>query len=215
MSLWQKYCKAKGAKRVIEIPNYPSKTFKHIIEPKQWKAKFNLSENDRVVLFTGGVRLREIYGIDLLLESWRTVENSDASLVLVILGDDSINYIKTRISELGLKRILLPGRGSGKDVANWINCADLCVAPRTPGFSSLYYNYKDSTKISEYAAFKKPILATCYAPSTQYLLVDANSRDFAEGIMKGIDGRIPYSKQHFWEENEPLLLKTLEDHWYS
>ena len=114
-----------------------------------------------------------------------------------------------------MKRILLPGRGSGKDVANWINCADLCVAPRTPGFSSLFYNYKDSTKISEYAAFKKPILATCYAPSKQYLLVDPKPSAFAEGILKGIDGRIALSHPHFWEENELRLIKSLEIHWFG
>ena len=209
------YCKKQGARKVLEIPNYPSINLKHSVESKEWKRKFNISADTHVVLFTGGVRLREIYGIDLLLESWRIIENYGSSDVLVILGDDSIDHIKKRVSELNLKRILLPGRVKGQDVANWINCADLCVAPRTPGFSSLYYNHKDSTKISEYAAFKKPILATCYAPSTQYLLVDSTASAFAEGILKGIEGGIPFSQPHFWEENEPLLLKSLKAHWFG
>jgi hypothetical protein len=98
-------------------------------------------------------------------------------------------------------------------VANWINGADLCVAPRTPGFSAAFYNDKDSTKISEYAAFKKPIVATCYSPSEQYLLVSPNPVEFAEGILKGIEGKINPSKPHFWEENELKLLRLLNNFW--
>jgi len=209
------YCRTIGARKILEIPNYPSINFKHTIGSKEWKKISNVPENVRIVLFTGGVRLREIYGIDLLLESWRIIEDSGSSAILVILGDDSIDYIKKTVFELNLKRVMLPGRVNSKDVANWINCADLCVAPRTPGFSSSYYNYKDSTKISEYAAFRKPIVATCYAPSKQYLLVDSNSSAFAEGIMKGLDGHISSSQPHFWEENEPLLLQSLENHWLN
>ena len=87
-----------------------------------------------------------------------------------------------------------------KNVANWINCADLCVAPSTSGFSDYFYNFKDSTKISEYAALKKPIVATCYAPSRQYLSVEASPITFAEGIMNGLDGKVGPSEAHFWDK---------------
>ena len=210
--LMAKYCLRLGAKKIIEIPNYPNSDFKPSIEPNEWKRRYGLS-NQKIVLFTGGVRLREIYGLDLLLESWQIIEKSSEDCTLVILGDESIDYITAKCRLLNLKKVVLPGIVSRINVANWIYCADLCVAPRTPGFSGSFYNSKDSTKISEYAALKKPIVATCYAPSPQYLLVEASPDTFAEGIFKGLEGKVRPSEPHFWEENEPRLLDSIESFW--
>jgi glycosyltransferase involved in cell wall biosynthesis len=207
-------CKELGAVFVQVIPNYPTRSFKPTVEPEKWKSQHDLAPEDRVVLFTGGVRLREIYGLDLLLESWKLVENFETSCVLIILGDDSTNYIKRRMQSLNIRRLLLPNRVISNDVANWISCADVCLAPRTPGFPQHFYDDKDSTKISEYAALEKPIVAAGYAPSNQYLLVDQNPEALAEGIMKGLDGKINPPQPHYWENNEQLLLKLLDDFWF-
>jgi hypothetical protein len=208
-----RYCTELGAKEVKVIPNYPTMNFKSTVESKEWKLKNSVSPTDSIVLFTGGVRVKEIYGAKLLLESWKLVENSIDFGTLVVLGDDSIDYIANLARLLKIKRILLPGRLNVASVANWINCSSVCVAPRTPGFSNLFYNHKDSTKISEYAVFKKPIVATCYAPSEQYLLVNPDPISFSEGIMKGLEGKINPSISHFWEENEPILLRSLNRFW--
>jgi glycosyltransferase involved in cell wall biosynthesis len=213
--LMAKYCTQLGAKNVKIIPNYPPRDFKSSVEPSKWKTLHNLPLNSVIVLFSGGVRLKEIYGLDLLLESWKLVENSLNAPTLVILGDERVDYIKKKAQTLAIKRLLLPGHVRVRDVANWISCADLCVAPRTPGFSDAFYNDKDSTKISEYAAFKKPIVATCYAPSDQYMLVPPNSISFSEGIIKGLSGTINPSKPHFWEENETTLLNALYNFWFD
>jgi glycosyltransferase involved in cell wall biosynthesis len=203
------YCIKLGASNVKVIPNYPSVDFKPNTSCPQWRAQYHLPTDSKVALFSGGVRLKEIYGLDLLLDSWRIIEKSDDTSYLVILGDESVNYIRRKSKLLGLKRVLLPGRVSSHNVANWINCADLCLAPRTPGFSSAYYNDKDSTKIAEYAAFQKPIVATGYASSNQYTLVNSNSPSFSEGILRGLEGKIPESKPHFWEENEEELFSGI------
>ncbi len=208
-----KYCKDIGAETVQVIPNYPSKDFIATVDPINWKKRHHLKIDDDIVLFTGGVRLREIYGLDMLLKSWKIVENSTESGKLVIIGDDSIEIIKQISHKLGIRRLILTGRRGPKDVANWINSAKLCLAPKTPGFSNAFYNDKDSTKISEYAALEKPILATEYAPSSQYLQVYPDPENFAEGVLKGLDGKIQNSKAHFWEENESLLLRSLSEFW--
>ena len=57
-----KYCSSLGAENIIEIPNYPTSDFKPSVEPNEWKINNELTDQ-KVVLFTGGVRLREIYGI--------------------------------------------------------------------------------------------------------------------------------------------------------
>jgi glycosyltransferase involved in cell wall biosynthesis len=207
------YCANLGAKNIIIVPNYPTKAFRSSVNSEKWKTLNNLSANEHVVLFSGGVRLKEIYGLNLLLESWKLVEESNDFGTLVMLGNDSIDQVKHLSHSLGIKRLLLPGRVDMGKVANWVNCADVCVAPRTPGFSDAFYNDKDSNKIAEYASFGKPIVANSYAPSKQYLLVSANPAAFSEGIMKGLEGKISPPKPHYWEENEPMLLQSLNHFW--
>ena len=212
--LMAKYCTELGAKFVIVIPNYPVKTFQSSVDASKWKMMKGLPLSDNVVLFSGGARVREIYGLDMLLKSWQIVQDLNKSANLVILGSDSIDYIRDFVKSQGLKRVILPGRVGMGDVANWINSARVCVAPRTPGFSDTFYNDQDSNKIAEYAAFKKPIVASGYAASEQYLRVPQDPESFAEGILKGLEGKIRPSICHFWDDNEPRLLKALESYWF-
>ena len=213
--LMAKYCTELGAKSVLVMPNYPAKAFQPSVDADKWKIMQGLPLSNDVVLFSGGARVREIYGLDMLLESWKVVQDFRDSATLVILGNDSIDYIKGLVKSVGLKRVVLPGRVGMGDVANWINCAKVCVAPRTPGFSDAFYNDQDSNKIAEYAAFKKPIVASGYAASEQYLRVCQDPAAFAEGIMKGLEGNIRPSMCHYWEENEPRLLQALENFWFE
>jgi glycosyltransferase involved in cell wall biosynthesis len=210
-----KYCIKLGARNVLVVPNYPLRSFRSSVQPNAWKTMHGLNENEHVILFSGGVRLREIYGLDLLLESWKRIEKCCSSSTLVILGDDSIASIKDLSRSLKISKVVLPGRVNMSEVANWINCADVCVAPRTPGFSSSLYNGQDSNKIAEYAAFAKRVVATSYAPSKQYLLVDPDPESFADGIMKGLERKIAPAKPHFWEENEKRLLQSLQHFWFG
>lgn len=209
-------CKELGAVSVKVIPNYPTKDFKPTVKPKKWKTIHGLASDGHVVLFTGSetrMRHKSIYGLDLLLESWKLVEHS-VYPCLVILGDPPNDYVQRRMRSLNIQHLLLPGRVSLCDVANWINCADVCLATRTPGFPQHFYDDKDSTKISEYVALEKPIVAAGYAPSNQYLLVDQTPEALAEGIMKGLNGRITPPKPHYWEENESFMLSWFEDFWF-
>lgn len=212
-------CEELGAATVRVVPNYPTRDFKPTLESDKWKAKNDLAPDSRTVLFTGsrtGWKLRAIYGLDLLLKSWQLVEGSlDADYVnLVILGDAPTDYIYKKTQSLKIRHLLIKGKVGTNCVANWINCADVCLAPRTPGFPQNLYNDRDSTKISEYAALGKPIVAAGYAPSSQYLLVEQTPEAMAEGIMKGLDGTINPPKAHYWEENEAFFLDLLDDFWF-
>jgi glycosyltransferase involved in cell wall biosynthesis len=209
------YCSSLGAKNVKVVPNYPGKDFKATVGPQEFRNMRKINPDAKIALFTGGVRLREIYGIDMLVETWKMIEQTEEAAYLVILGNDSIDYIKEAVKKENLKHVILPGKVSNSELANWINCADVCLAPRTLGFPSSFYNDKDSTKISEYAALKKPIVATGYAPSNQYFLTNQNFKEFGEGILKGFDGQIKTSTPHFWEENEPEFLRSLIEFWFK
>lgn len=210
-------CRELGASSLLVIPNYPTRDFKATVKPCEWKALHGLAPDCRVVLFTGSEtewRFESIYGLDLLLESWQLVERS-VGADLVILGNAPIDYVHEKMPALNIERIHLFGRVSLNGVANWISCADVCLAPRTPGFPRAFYDDKDSTKISEYAAFEKPIVAAGYAPSSQYLLVSQAPEAVAEGVMKGLDGKIDPPRPHFWEDNEPTMLRWLRDVWFG
>ena len=207
-------CRERGAISVQVVPNYPTRNFKPTVSSRKWKVIHGLDPDGQLALFTGGVWVREIYGLDMLLESWKLVENSTEA-DLVILGDLRKDYMHKMMRSLNIRRLHLTGRVGLHDVANWVNCADVCLAPRTPGFPKSFYDDKDSTKISEYAALEKPIIAAGYAPSSQYLLVDQNPKAFAEGIIKGLEGKITLPKPHYWEENEPMMLTWLEDFWFK
>lgn len=213
-------CEELGAVTVRVIPNYPTRNFQLTVEPEKWKTTHGFSNEGHIALFTGsntGWKIKSIYGLDLLLQSWKLVEHSvDAdSANLVIVGGAPVEYVHSTMQSLGIRRLVLPGKVSRGEIANWIGCADVCLAPRTPSFPKHFYDDKDSTKISEYAAFEKPIVAAGYAPSSQYLLVDQTPEALAEGILKGLNGEITPPKPHYWEENEPLMLNLLEDFWFE
>jgi glycosyltransferase involved in cell wall biosynthesis len=214
--LIEQYCQeVLGAERIFVIPNYPPSSFRPTINPITFKKTHNIPFESKIALCTLAGRLREIYGLDLLLESWKIVEDCLENVLLILIGprpDDKMKLedLKEYVSSYGIKKVRFTGWVDYKELPNWINIADVCLAPRTPGFPSQYYNDKDSTKISEYAALRKPIVATGYSPSTQYLLTEQTPKAFAEGILKAFDGKVNPAEPHFWEENEEKLFKAVE-----
>ncbi|UCE29246.1 MAG: glycosyltransferase family 4 protein [Candidatus Bathyarchaeota archaeon] len=207
-------CKQLGARRIVHLPNFPNKSFQPTIDRDTWRKDHTVPLESKVALFTAGWRLKEIYGLDLLLESWRIIEKCVENSYLVIVGprpqgEMSIAELTMEISRFQLKRVILAGWQGEASLANWIHSADVCLAPRTPGFPSKWYNDQDSTKISEYAALSKPIVATGYSPSHQYLLVRQNHEAFSEGILKAFEDKVGHAKPHFWEENEEKILRGI------
>ena len=154
--------------------------------------------------------MREIYGLEMMLESWKIVEEAQADAWLIVVGPLPSDWTAQKISALGLRRVKLVGWQNISILPNWIDASDVCLAPRTPGFPRMYYNDQDSTKIPEYAALRKPIVAAGYAPSSQYLLVECNHRAFAEGILQAFEGLVQGPTPHFWEEVEPILYQAVE-----
>ena len=206
----EEYCIDLGAGQTCVVPNYPERDFMATVNTENWREIHGIPIDSEVAIFVSGGRMREIYGLDLLLHSWKLVERYRENVMLIIIGPAPFEWLRNHARKLGLESIRPIGGQNHKDIPNWINASDVCLAPRTPGFPSEWYNDKDSTKISEYAALKKPIVAAGYLPSNQYLLVDRKPKALAEGILRAFDGKVKPAEPRFWEENEDRFLKAVK-----
>jgi len=203
------YCEEVGAHKVILCPNYPPKNFKPTTSKQAWLASSNISKNTKIALFVAGGRMLEVYGLELLLRAWSIVEKELHDICLVIIGPAPTFWIKQSVKKFGIKHLFAIGSVPYSSLPNWINVADVCLATRTPGFPIEFYNDKDSTKINEYAALSKPIVVCGYSPSPRYLLVPQTPHGLAEGILKAFAGEVKPAIPHYWEENESLIINTI------
>jgi glycosyltransferase involved in cell wall biosynthesis len=191
------------------IPNYPLKRFYVDIAKEKARAKLNLPQDKQVVLFVGGGRLREIYGIEFLFDTWRQLIRDAPDALLYMLGPvHKTGLIPETLRELRKRNIVFPGMVPHADVPIWISAADLCVSQRTPGFPIQWYNIHDSMKLSEYALFEKPIVVAGYLPSPDYISADTTIESYSKAILEGLNGEAPKPTPHTWEENLPLLRKA-------
>jgi len=209
--LMRRYCEKIGARKIIVCPNYPTRKFNPTISRKVWLARNGLAKNVRIALFVAGGRMLEVYGLELLLKAWSLVEKELPDAYLVIVGPAPTFWIKHFAKQQNIKHLHIVGSVQYDLFPNWINAADVCLAPRTPGFPTHFYDDKDSTKINEYAAMSKPIVVCGYSPSTRYLLVQQNPTEFAKGILKAFAGQVKPATPHYWEENEASICEAINE----
>jgi glycosyltransferase involved in cell wall biosynthesis len=191
------------------IPNYPPKNFYKEITLEQARYNLDLKQDSPIALFVGGARLRSIYGIDLLIDTWRKVRRKDHDSLLYILGPyEQLGFSNEMIELLSQKGIVFPGIVEHTKIPEWIAAADICLSQRTPGFPKRFYNTKDSLKLSEYAIFKKSIVTAGYGSDSEYLSAETNPESYANAIMKGFAGEAPKPTPHFWEENLSKIKKA-------
>ncbi len=116
-----------------------------------------------VVMYVGN--LEHYQGIDLLLESFRVVQEEGEAGSLVIIGGTAadIFHYKERARELGIgDRVFLVGPRPLEKLGIYLEQADILVSPRTRGFNTpmKVYSYLDSGK---------PLVATRLPTHTQVL----------------------------------------------
>ncbi|MGQ4834347.1 MAG: glycosyltransferase family 4 protein [Candidatus Asgardarchaeia archaeon] len=198
------YCKKKTSSEVYVIPNYPLRSFKPRYSNRTWRKMHNIPLDKKIVLFLASTRLEEIYGFNMIIEAWRYVVEEYPNAMLLIIGP-----VKKRKNLP--KNIKILGSRPYSEIPDWINIANVCIAPRTKGFPSNFYNDKDSNKISEYAALGKPIVACGYSESKQYFLTKCTSESFAKGIIHALNGKVVPAKPKFWEdENEKNIFEIFD-----
>ena len=134
--------------------------------PPKFREEIGLSHDDKVVLFSGW--LYDFCGLDMILKSWWELSSAVPGLKLVICGDgpllESLQRIR-RESNLNDDVVML-GRRPFEQMPAIIATADLCINPYLPEVRS---NFAFPSKIAEYMAMGKPVLATDL-PGTRSLL---------------------------------------------
>lgn len=117
--------------KIVVLPNgIDLKAFERLPQRGEFKAKYGIAENQRVILFLG--RINWIKGIDLLIKSVVNMLKNLTSTKLVIAGPDDgfLSNIKELIAKFDIEEsVLLAGPLYGIDkMAAYID-ADLFVLP--------------------------------------------------------------------------------------
>ena len=188
------------------IPSYPQRKFKINANQDLARKKLDIPMDSRMALSVCAGRLREIYGFDLLLKTWFQVRRRLKGAKLYLVGSlSSLNLDNMVIKKWEELDIHFVGRVPHKEVPYWIAASDVCLSQRTPGFPRQFYDIYDSFKLSEYAAFEKPIVAAGYSECKDVLAADTTIDSFSKAIIAAFNGKAPKPKPHFWEENENLI----------
>jgi len=146
------------------------------------KSAFHLSSP--LLLYVGN--LESYQGIELLLQSFSIIKNTQEPPNLVIIGgsEDHIKEFRAAVRDAGLESfIVFCGPRDFSLLGYYLAQADILVSPRTKGNNT-------PMKIYSYLGSGKPILATRLPTHTQVLddsvacLCKPVPEDFAEGIMK-------------------------------
>jgi len=189
-------------KAIHVVPNYPSREFLVNREPNEVRASYDFSGSGLIV-FIGN--LTDTYDFDLLLASAKKLHG----LEFWIVGSGKR---EAQLKAKSPSNVKFLGKVPHERVPDFIGAADVCVAPLRAYQRDIVHNDQDVWKITEYAAFRKPIVATNLAPSGQYKLVKSDVGEFSEAIWRACLGEVKPAEPRFWEDiSESALLRAYED----
>lgn len=192
-------------KPMFLIPNYPLKNFRPTVSRQKFRQMHGVNGGSEIVLFVG--RLSRVEGADTIPNLIEKLSKHN-TIELWIVGGGSFQESVEKMQKEYPKNMKYFGWQPYDQIPNFINASDVCIVPRHRDQNSPYYNEINVLKISEYMLFRKPIVCSGIAPSSQYLLVKED--DLVDGILEALKGNAPIPTPRTWEEYaEPELLETL------
>lgn len=154
-------------------------------------AKYNLSVDDKVILFVGNLDSAHYFkGVDYLLKAFALVlkNNSDKKIKLLIVGQgDLLREYKILADKLGMAdKVIFAGYISDEELPGYYNLADLFVLP------SIDKSEAFGLVLLEAMASGKPVIASDLAGvrsvvkegDTGFLAEAKNEKDLADKIDK-------------------------------
>jgi len=123
----------------------------------------SLMVKDKIIMYVGN--LEKYQGIDLLLESFKLIQNKSCDVILIIIGGSTndIQFYKNRAKKLCIdSKTFFCGSRPVKFLGYYLSQADILVSPRIQGNNTpmKIYSYMDSGK---------PVIATNLPTHTQVL----------------------------------------------
>ena len=138
--------------KAIFVPDIPALT-EEAIDLELYNKLKNEIKEDTVFLYMGNIE--KYQGVDLLIDAFKTVEESGNSAALLIVGGGSKDFetLKKITAESKLKNIYIYGQQPLEKMPTYLKFSDIVVSPRLRGTNIPY-------KIYPYIKMGKPLVAT-------------------------------------------------------
>lgn len=180
----------KNKNKFTEVPNgIDTDIFK--IKPKNESLanQYNISKNDKVIIFTGGLDDQHFFkGVDILLKSFSQIVEKNKETKLIIIGDGNKKTYYEKISkDLGVAdQVIFTGWIDNEKLADYYNLGHVFVLPSTERTESF------GIVIAEAQACGLPAIVSNWPGSrmtiedkvTGFVVEPKNSDDLAEKIIK-------------------------------
>ena len=165
----------------------PSHIQSNPVLEKDIRSRFDLKNTHTVFGFVGSIF--PYHGVDIMIESFSTLEKENDNLRMLIVGDGEIlPDLKRRVSELKLgNKIHFTGNVVHNQVYDYLKIMDITIMARSNWYGS-------PVKIFEYGAMKKAIIAPRVVPVLDVmqheidgLLIEASQAELTQSMRFMID----------------------------
>jgi glycosyltransferase involved in cell wall biosynthesis len=185
----------KQKEKFIELPyGVDVERFKPTVKNKGLMEKLHLTEDDKIILFVGGLDKAHYFkGIDTLLQATANtkIQNQKVKLIIVGKGSEKAKYEKLA-EELKIKNEVIFTEASDQELPAYYNLADLFVLPSINCCESF------GIVLLEAMACGKPCLASNLPgvrtvvdeAKTGFLIEPGNADDLAEKIKNIFENQI-------------------------
>ena len=165
----------------------PSHIQSNPVLEKDIRSRFDLKNTHTVFGFVGSIF--PYHGVDIMIESFSTLEKENDNLRMLIVGDGEIlPDLKRRVSELKLgNKIHFTGNVVHNQVYDYLKIMDITIMARSNWYGS-------PVKMFEYGAMKKAIIAPRVVPVLDVmqheidgLLIEASQAELTQSMRFMID----------------------------
>jgi len=177
------------ASKIVVLANAvnPSHIQSNAVLEKDIRSRLDLKSTHIVFGFVGSIF--PYHGVDIMIESFSTLEKENDNLRMLIVGDGEIlPDLKRRVSELKLgNKIHFTGNVVHNQVYDYLEVMDITIMARSNWYGS-------PVKIFEYGAMKKAIIAPRVVPVLDVmqheidgLLIEASQAELTKSMRFMID----------------------------
>jgi glycosyltransferase involved in cell wall biosynthesis len=191
-----------GAKRVVVVPNYPLSSFGPSRSREDMRRALELGDSP-TVMYVG--KLSVIGGVELLQDVIHNVSKKcRRAKFLIVGGGPQERAFKRFVATHGLDdNVVFVDWIPHKEVANYINAADLCLYPHMRDGYSDYIGLGSVLKVSEYLAVGKPVVVSKMGEfvDAQFPLIPVDPSEMAETVVSFLSNPPPELRYEWptWE----------------